>query len=83
MFDNKRTVNVEDYKYLFRSSKLLQTRDRLSSKYIDSKARALKMFYQHWTALSQSRRRVGTIWQLTERNIHEDFYFQRPRCDNI
>lgn len=72
---------MEDCKTLLGSSKLSWARERFSSKFIDSMA--LKKFHQPCTALSQPRRRVGTICQLTERDIWEDFNLQRPRCDKL
>jgi len=67
----------------FGSSKLPWARGRLTSKFIDSMARALNRFHQPWNALSQPRRRVGTICKLTDCDIQEEFKFQRPRCDNF
>ena len=65
------------------SKTVFWTRERISSKFIDNMARALKIFHQIWTALSQPCLRVSTVCQLTERDIQEDFNFQRPRCDNL
>jgi hypothetical protein len=48
-------------KTVFGSSKLPWAREIISLKYIDSMARPLKMFHQPYAALSQPRRRVGTL----------------------